>query len=238
MKKIELLSSGKAKSLYTTENSDQLIMEYRDDTSAFDGKKIEKLAGKGTVNNRFNAHVMQQIEKSGIPTHFIDEVSENESLVRKLEMVPIECVVRNITAGSICKRLGLEEGMELNPPTFEFFYKDDELGDPMVNEFHIISFNWGTEEDIEEMRELTFKVNDVLKKMFADGGLLLVDFKLEFGVFEGEIVLGDEFSPDGCRLWDKETRNKMDKDRFRQGLGDVVESYHQVADRLGMNIET
>ena len=176
MKKIELLSSGKAKSLYTTENSDQLIMEYRDDTSAFDGKKIEKLAGKGTVNNRFNAHVMQQIEKSGIPTHFIDEVSENESLVRKLEMVPIECVVRNITAGSICKRLGLEEGMELNPPTFEFFYKDDELGDPMVNEFHIISFNWGTEEDIEEMRELTFKVNDVLKKMFADGGLLLVDF--------------------------------------------------------------
>jgi len=194
MKKIELLSSGKAKSLYTTENSDQLIMEYRDDTSAFDGKKIEKLAGKGTVNNRFNAHVMQQIEKSGIPTHFIDEVSENESLVRKLEMVPIECVVRNITAGSICKRLGLEEGMELNPPTFEFFYKDDELGDPMVNEFHIISFNWGTEEDIEEMRELTFKVNDVLKKMFADGGLLLVDFKLEFGRQDGKMYLGDEMT--------------------------------------------
>ena len=202
MKKIELLSSGKAKSLYTTENSDQLIMEYRDDTSAFDGKKIEKLAGKGTVNNRFNAHVMQQIEKSGIPTHFIDEVSENESLVRKLEMVPIECVVRNITAGSICKRLGLEEGMELNPPTFEFFYKDDELGDPMVNEFHIISFNWGTEEDIEEMRELTFKVNDVLKKMFADGGLLLVDFKLEFGRQDGKMYLGDEMTPDGCRVWD------------------------------------
>ena len=201
MKKIELLSSGKAKSLYTTENSDQLIMEYRDDTSAFDGKKIEKLAGKGTVNNRFNAHVMQQIEKSGIPTHFIDEVSENESLVRKLEMVPIECVVRNITAGSICKRLGLEEGMELNPPTFEFFYKDDELGDPMVNEFHIISFNWGTEEDIEEMRELTFKVNDVLKKMFADGGLLLVDFKLEFGRQDGKMYLGDEMTPDGCRVW-------------------------------------
>ena len=199
MKKIELLSSGKAKSLYTTENSDQLIMEYRDDTSAFDGKKIEKLAGKGTVNNRFNAHVMQQIEKSGIPTHFIDEVSENESLVRKLEMVPIECVVRNITAGSICKRLGLEEGMELNPPTFEFFYKDDELGDPMVNEFHIISFNWGTEEDIEEMRELTFKVNDVLKKMFAAGGLLLVDFKLEFGRQDGKMYLGDEMTPDGCR---------------------------------------
>ena len=205
MKKIELLSSGKAKSLYTTENSDQLIMEYRDDTSAFDGKKIEKLAGKGTVNNRFNAHVMQQIEKSGIPTHFIDEVSENESLVRKLEMVPIECVVRNITAGSICKRLGLEEGMELNPPTFEFFYKDDELGDPMVNEFHIISFNWGTEEDIEEMRELTFKVNDVLKKMFADGGLLLVDFKLEFGRQDGKMYLGDEMTPDGCRVWDAET---------------------------------
>ena len=202
MKKIELLSSGKAKSLYTTENSDQLIMEYRDDTSAFDGKKIEKLAGKGTVNNRFNAHVMQQIEKSGIPTHFIDDVSENESLVRKLEMVPIECVVRNITAGSICKRLGLEEGMELNPPTFEFFYKDDELGDPMVNEFHIISFNWGTEEDIEEMRKLTFKVNDVLKKMFAAGGLLLVDFKLEFGRQDGKMYLGDEMTPDGCRVWD------------------------------------
>ena len=237
MKKIELLSSGKAKSLYTTENSDQLIMEYRDDTSAFDGKKIEKLAGKGPVNNRFNAHVMQQIEKSGIPTHFIDEVSENESLVRKLEMVPIECVVRNITAGSICKRLGLEEGMELNPPTFEFFYKDDELGDPMVNEFHIISFNWGTEEDIEEMRELTFKVNDVLKKMFADGGLLLVDFKLEFGRQDGKMYLGDEMTPDGCRVWDVETRKKLDKDRFRQGLGDVIESYQEIASRIGVSLE-
>ena len=203
----------------------------------FDGKKIEKLAGKGTVNNRFNAHVMQQIEKSGIPTHFIDEVSENESLVRKLEMVPIECVVRNITAGSICKRLGLEEGMELNPPTFEFFYKDDELGDPMVNEFHIISFNWGTEEDIEEMRELTFKVNDVLKKMFADGGLLLVDFKLEFGRQDGKMYLGDEMTPDGCRVWDAETRKKLDKDRFRQGLGDVIESYQEIASRIGVSLE-
>ena len=202
MKKIELLSSGKAKSLFTTESSDQLIMEYRDDTSAFDGKKIEKLAGKGTVNNRFNAHVMQHIEKSGVATHFIEEVSDNESLVRKLEMVPIECVVRNITAGSICKRLGLEEGMELNPPTFEFFYKDDELGDPMVNEFHIISFNWGTEDDIKEMRELTFKVNEILKKMFSDGGLLLVDFKLEFGRQDGKMYLGDEMTPDGCRVWD------------------------------------
>ena len=237
MEKKELLTKGKAKELYKTADKSKLVMDFTDDTSAFDGKKIEQLAGKGTVNNRFNNFIMKHLDSKGVACHFLEELNDHESLVLSLDMFPIECVVRNITAGSICKRLGLEEGMELNPPTFEFFYKDDELGDPMVNEFHIISFNWGTEEDIEEMRELTFKVNDVLKKMFADGGLLLVDFKLEFGRQDGKMYLGDEMTPDGCRVWDAETRKKLDKDRFRQGLGDVIESYQEIASRIGVSLE-
>jgi len=234
IEKGELITTGKAKSLYSTNLDDYLVMHYRDDTSAFDGKKIESLEGKGTINNRFNAFIMEYLEKKGIPTHFKELLSETDSLVKKLEMAPVECVVRNVAAGSICKRLGLEEGINLSPPTFEFFYKDDDLGDPMINEYHINSFGWATSEQVEQMQEKTFQVNDALKKLFSDAGMILVDYKLEFGSFKGELLLGDEFTPDGCRVWDVETREKLDKDRFRQGLGDVVESYQVMAKRLGV----
>ncbi|MDG1120445.1 MAG: phosphoribosylaminoimidazolesuccinocarboxamide synthase [SAR86 cluster bacterium] len=234
MKKGELITTGKAKSLYESDNSDHLIMHYRDDTSAFDGKKIESLDGKGTINNKFNAFIMEYLENQGIATHFVKLISETDSLVKRLEMAPVECVVRNVTAGSICKRLGLEEGVDLNPPTFEFFYKDDELGDPMINEYHIRSFGWATEEQVDQMQVKTFEVNTALKKLFSDAGMILVDYKLEFGDYKGDLLLGDEFTPDGCRVWDKETREKLDKDRFRQGLGDVVESYQIMAKRLGV----
>ena len=238
MKKIELLSSGKAKSLYTTENSDQLIMEYRDDTSAFDGKKKEALLGKGAVNNQFNAFIMDHLKENGVDTHLIEMIDNTDSLVYKLEMFPIECVIRNRASGSICKRLGTEDGLVFESPLFEFFLKDDDLGDPLINDEHIISFGWANLSQIEEMKKQTYKVNEILSKLFLDSGLILVDFKVEFGVYKDKILLADEFTPDGCRLWDSKTMKKMDKDRFRQGLGDVVESYHQVADRLGMNIET
>ena len=234
IKKGELITTGKAKSLYESDNTDHLIMHYRDDTSAFDGKKIESLDGKGTINNKFNAFIMEYLESQGIATHFVKLISETDSLVKRLEMAPVECVVRNVTAGSICKRLGLEEGVDLNPPTFEFFYKDDELGDPMINEYHIKSFGWATEEQVDQMQVKTFEVNTALKKLFSDAGMILVDYKSEFGDYKGNLLLGDEFTPDGCRVWDKETREKLDKDRFRQGLGDVVESYQIMAKRLGV----
>ncbi|MGB2246208.1 MAG: phosphoribosylaminoimidazolesuccinocarboxamide synthase [Alcanivorax sediminis] len=237
MEKRDELYAGKAKSVYTTDDADRLVMVFRDDTSAFDGKKKEALARKGAVNNQFNAAIMEKLKAAGIPCHFEKMLSPTESLVKKLDMIPVECVVRNVAAGSICRRLGVEEGLELNPPTFEFFLKNDDLGDPMVNDFHIRSFGWATDEQVAEMKALTFKVNDVLKQLFLDGGMVLVDYKLEFGVFNGEVLLGDEFSPDGCRLWDKDSREKLDKDRFRQGLGGVVEAYEEVGRRLGMTFE-
>ncbi len=237
MEKRDELYAGKAKSVYTTDDADKLIMLFRDDTSAFDGKKKEALARKGAVNNQFNAAIMEKLKAAGIPCHFEQMLSPVESLVKKLEMIPVECVVRNIAAGSICRRLGVEEGLELNPPTFEFFLKNDDLGDPMVNDYHIRSFGWATDEQVAQMKTLTFQVNEVLKQLFLDGGMLLVDYKLEFGVFNGEVLLGDEFSPDGCRLWDKDSREKLDKDRFRQGLGGVVEAYEEVGRRLGMQFQ-
>lgn len=237
MEKRQELYKGKAKSVFSTDDPNVYVMLYRNDTSAFDGKKVEQLDRKGMVNNKFNAFIMQKLEAAGIETHFIRLLNDTESLVKKLEMIPLECVVRNISAGSICKRLGVQEGLDLNPPTFEFFLKNDALGDPMVNDYHIRSFGWATPEQVERMKELTFKVNGVLKQLFLDGGMLLVDYKLEFGLYEGRVMLGDEFSPDGCRLWDKETRKKLDKDRFRQGLGSVVESYEEVGHRLGVQFD-
>ncbi len=234
MEKKNELYTGKAKSVYATEDPDRLIMFFRNDTSAFDGKKVAQLDRKGMVNNKFNAFIMEKLAAAGIPTHFEKLLSDQESLVKRLDMIPLECVVRNRAAGSICRRLGVEEGMELNPPTFEFFLKNDKLGDPMVNEHHIRSFGWCAPEHVEKMKELTFRVNDILKSLFLDGKMLLVDYKLEFGLFKGELLLGDEFSPDGCRLWDAETREKMDKDRFRQDLGNVIEAYETVGKRLGV----
>ncbi len=231
------LYSGKAKTVYTTADPDRLILYFRDDTSAFDGEKTTQLARKGMVNNKTNAYIMEQLEKAGIPTHFERVLSSNESLVKRLDMIPLECVVRNITAGSICRRLGVEENMDLDPPTFEFFLKNDELHDPMVNEYHIRSFSWASDEEVATMKRLTFEVNDVLKQLFLDAGILLVDYKLEFGRYHGEVMLGDEFTADGCRLWDAATREKLDKDRFRQDMGGVVEAYEEVARRLGVELD-
>ncbi|MCD8521236.1 MAG: phosphoribosylaminoimidazolesuccinocarboxamide synthase [Saccharospirillaceae bacterium] len=234
MEKRELLYSGKAKSVYTTDDPDYMVLEFRNDTSAFDGKKVEQLDRKGMVNNKFNAYIMTRLAAAGIPTHFERLLSDTDALVKRLDMIPLECVVRNIAAGSLCRRLGVEEGIDLVPPTFELFLKNDALGDPMVNEYHARSFGWVEDQHLARMKELTFKVNDVLKQIFLEGGLLLVDSKLEFGLFKGEVVLGDEFSPDGCRLWDKDSREKLDKDRFRQGLGGVVEAYEEVGRRIGV----
>lgn len=236
MEKREELYRGKAKTVYTTDEPDCLILQFRNDTSAFDGEKIEQLERKGMVNNKFNHFIMSKLEEAGIPTQVNALLSDTESLVKKLDMIPVECVVRNRAAGSLVRRLGVEEGMELNPPTFEFFLKNDALHDPMVNESHILTFGWASESQVVEMKRLTHQVNQVLKNLFADAGLHLVDYKLEFGIYEDQVVLGDEFTPDGCRLWDAKTMDKMDKDRFRQGLGGVVEAYEEVAKRIGVEI--
>ena len=238
MEKREELYRGKAKTVYLTDDSEKLILEFRNDTSAFDGEKIEQLDRKGEVNNKFNHFIMTKLEEAGISTQVEALLSDTDSLVKKLDMIPVECVVRNVAAGSLVRRLGVEEGLMLNDkPIFEFFLKNDALHDPMVNVYHITAFGWATEAQIAEMKRLTFAVNDVLKALFDEGGMILVDYKLEFGLdADGNIILGDEFSPDGCRLWDKETRKKMDKDRFRQGLGSVVETYIEVAERLGLKL--
>lgn len=238
MEKKAELYSGKAKSVFTTDDEQRLILHFRNDTSAFDGKKREKLDRKGMVNNKFNAFIMKKLRDAGIPVHFDRLLNDNECLVKRLDMLPLECVVRNIAAGSICRRYAIEEGVDLAPATFEFFLKDDALGDPMVNEYHIRSFKWASDDQVAKMKELTFQVNEVLQKLFLDGGMLLVDYKLEFGMFGDQLILGDEFSPDGCRIWDAQTREKFDKDRFRQGLGNVVESYERVGERLGINFST
>ncbi|MDS1309888.1 phosphoribosylaminoimidazolesuccinocarboxamide synthase [Marinobacter xiaoshiensis] len=237
MEKREELYAGKAKSVFRTDDPERFVLVFRDDTSAFDGEKKEQLNRKGMVNNRFNAFIMDKLEAAGVPTHHEGLLSATESLVKKLDMIPVECVVRNVSAGSLCRRLGVEEGLELNPPTYELFLKNDALHDPMVNESLAVSFNWATEAELARMKELTYKVNGVLKNLFDEAGMLLVDYKLEFGRSGGEIVLGDEFSPDGCRIWDKETRKKMDKDRFRQGLGNVIETYEEVGRRIGINFD-
>lgn len=235
MEKREELYAGKAKSVFRTDDPDRFVLVFRDDTSAFDGGRKEQLSRKGMVNNRFNAFIMEKLEAAGVPTHFEGLLSDTETLVKKLDMIPVECVVRNVSAGSLCRRLGVEEGQELSPPTYELFLKNDTLHDPMVNESLAVTFNWASETELVHMKELTYKVNSVLKTLFDDAGMLLVDYKLEFGRSGTDIVLGDEFSPDGCRIWDKETRKKMDKDRFRQGLGDVIETYEEVGRRLGIN---
>jgi|TARA_B110000196_G_scaffold316906_1_gene329096 phosphoribosylaminoimidazole-succinocarboxamide synthase len=236
MEKKQELYAGKAKSVYKTDDDDFVIMCFRDDTSAFDGEKMEQLTRKGEVNNKFNAFIMEYLEKSGIPTHFERLLSANEVLVKKMEMMPIECVIRNVASGSLCRRLGVKEGQELSPAVFEFFLKDDALHDPMINEYHIETFSWASKESVIKMKQLTFKINTILKELFSDSGMILVDYKLEFGLFKGQVVLGDEFSPDGCRLWDKKTRKKLDKDRFRQGLGGVIEAYEEVALRIGVTL--
>jgi phosphoribosylaminoimidazole-succinocarboxamide synthase len=235
MEKRQELYAGKAKSVFATDDADYVVLSFRDDTSAFDGEKVEQLSRKGEVNNKFNAFIMQTLSDAGIPTHFEKLLNNTESLVKRMQMIPVECVVRNVASGSLVRRLGVEDGMELNPPVFEFFLKNDALHDPMINESLAVTFGWAEGAELKRMKELTYQVNDLLKALFEEAGMLLVDYKLEFGrSADGHIVLGDEFSPDGCRIWDKETRKKMDKDRFRQGLGEVIETYEEVGRRLGI----
>ncbi|AXF76436.1 phosphoribosylaminoimidazolesuccinocarboxamide synthase [Erwinia tracheiphila] len=237
MQKQAELYRGKAKTVYSTENPDLLVLEFRNDTSALDGERIEQFDRKGMINNRFNYFIMSKLQEAGIPTQMEALLSDNEALVKKLEMVPVECVVRNRAAGSLVKRLGVEEGTILNPPLFDLFLKDDAKHDPMINESYCETFGWVSKDNLARMRELTFQANDVLSKLFLDAGMILVDFKLEFGLFKGDVVLGDEFSPDGARLWDSETLNKMDKDRYRQNLGGLIEAYEEVAHRLGVKLD-
>lgn len=233
--KQKLLYTGKAKSLYETDNADYLIMEFRDDATAFNGVKKAQLARKGQVNNHFNAFIMRHLEAAGIQTQFVELFSPTESIVKHLDMIRVECVIRNFAAGNLAKRLGLEEGVPLNPPTQEFFLKHDELNDPMINDSIVLAFGWASEAEIAGMKKIAHHVNEVLKALFLNVGLLLVDFKLEFGRGkDGQLVLGDEFTPDGCRIWDAKTGEKLDKDRFRRDLGTVIEAYEEVAQRLGI----
>ena len=234
MEKRQELYRGKAKTVYATDDPDLLWLTFRNDTSAFDGEKKAQLERKGEVNNRINAFIMGKLDDAEIHTHFVRLLSGTESLVKKLTMIPVECVVRNVVAGSMSKRLGIPEGRVLPAPVFEFFYKSDALHDPMINDSHIEVLGWATREQIARMKALTFRVNDVLKPLFAEAGITLVDYKLEFGMTGGEMLLGDEFTPDGCRLWDSATQEKMDKDRFRRDLGSVIEKYAEVAKRLGV----
>jgi phosphoribosylaminoimidazole-succinocarboxamide synthase len=235
--KREELYKGKAKTVYATDDPRYLVMHYRDDVSAFDGVKVAKLERKGETNNRINAYVMGKLAAAGVPTHFVRLLSDRESLVKAMRMIPVECVVRNICAGSMAKRYGIAEGTRLAEPIFEFFLKSDALHDPLVNDDHIRVLGWATAAEIDEMKALTHRVNAVLKPLFADAGIDLVDYKLEFGHLlddpTGPLVLGDEFTPDGCRLWDAKTGEKLDKDRFRRDLGNVIEHYREVGERIG-----
>ena len=237
MEKQQELYRGKAKTVYATDDPNLLVMHYRDDVSAFDGAKLAQLERKGETNNRINAYIMGRLAAAGVPTHFIRVLNERESLVRALKMIPVECVVRNICAGSMAKRYGIEEGTALPEPIFEFFLKSDALHDPLINDDHIRILGWATAAEIAEMRSLSHRVNAVLKPLFADAGMDLVDYKLEFGhpldEPQGPLWLGDEFTPDGCRLWDRTTQEKMDKDRFRRDLGGVIDKYREVASRIG-----
>jgi phosphoribosylaminoimidazole-succinocarboxamide synthase len=237
MEKRQELYRGKAKTVHATDDPRYLVMHYRDDVSAFDGVKLAKLEKKGETNNRINAYVMEKLAVAGVATHFVRLLNDRESLVKAMKMIPVECVVRNVVAGSMAKRYGIEEGTRLREPIFEFFLKSDALHDPLCNDDHIRVLGWATADEIAQMKAMTHKVNDVLTPLFRAGGIDLVDYKLEFGhpVDEstGPIVLGDEFTPDGCRLWDAKTGEKMDKDRFRRDLGAVIEHYREVGRRIG-----
>lgn len=236
MTKTKQLYEGKAKKVWATDDENIVIVDYKDDATAFNGIKKGTIAGKGVVNNKMSNYLMQLLEKHGVPTHFVKELSDRETAVKKVTIVPLEVIIRNRAAGSICKRLGLEEGMDFVCPSIEFSYKDDELGDPLINGYHAVSCGFATREEVERIKELAFKVNDVLKEYFASIGVELIDFKLEFGkTADGTIVLADEISPDTCRFWDIKTHEKLDKDRFRRDLGSVEEAYEEMMKRVGLN---
>jgi len=234
MEKLELLYEGKAKKVFKTEDPDVLIVDYKDDATAFNGEKKGTITGKGVINNRMTNFMFRIIEKAGIPTHLVRELSERETAVKKVEIVPLEVIVRNVAAGSFSKKLGIEEGFRLLAPTLEFSYKDDALGDPMINDYFAIAIGAATREEIDKITEYAFKINDIMKAYFLEKNIDLIDFKLEFGRYKGEIILADEISPDTCRFWDVNTHEKLDKDRFRRDMGNVEEAYEEVFSRLGL----
>ena len=237
MQKGEQLYEGKAKKVFLTEDPDALIVSYKDDATAFNGQKKGTITGKGIINNRMSNYLFQIIEREGVPTHYVQEISDRETVVRKVEIVPLEVIIRNVAAGSFSKRLGVSEGTELAEPTIEFSYKNDELEDPLINSYFAKALKLATQDELETIKKYAFKVNDILRVEFLKAGLRLIDFKIEFGRFHGKIILADEISPDTCRLWDAKTGEKLDKDRFRRDLGNVEEAYIEVAKRLGIEVE-
>lgn len=233
MKKLEQVYEGKAKKVFKTDDPNLYIVDYKDDATAFNGLKKGTIVGKGVINNQMTNRLMARVEKAGIPTHFVKELSERETLVKRVHIIPLEVIIRNISAGSFAKRYGVEEGIVFDTPTIEFSYKSDALGDPLLNEYHALALNLATKEEIETIKKYAFGVNDVLKAFWAECGVTLVDFKLEFGkTADGTLVLADEISPDTCRLWDAKTHEKLDKDRFRRDLGGVEDAYAEIMKRL------
>ena len=233
MNKVEQLYEGKAKKVWSTEDPELLIVSYKDDATAFNGLKKGTIEGKGVINNKMSNALMRLLEKAGVPTHYVEELNDRETLVKKVQIVPLEVIIRNIAAGSFAKHYGVEEGTPLKAPTIEFSYKNDDLGDPLINAYHVIALDLATEEEISTIKSLAFRVNDELKKFWLSCGVTLVDFKLEFGrLTDGTIVLADEISPDTCRLWDSTTGKKLDKDRFRRDLGGVEDAYQEIMKRL------
>lgn len=233
MKKCEQIYEGKAKKVFATDDPNLCIVDYKDDATAFNGQKKGTIVGKGVVNNRMSNFMFQLLEKHGVKTHFVEELSDRETLVKKVSIVPLEVIIRNLSAGSFAKRYGVEEGIEFAQPTIEFSYKNDDLGDPLINDYHALALGLATQEEIDTIKAMAFKVNEVMKEYFKKLDVILVDFKLEFGkTADGEIVLADEISPDTCRFWDVHTHEKLDKDRFRRDLGGAEEAYEEVMRRL------
>jgi len=235
MEKKELLYEGKAKKVYETENPEVLIVSYKDDATAFDGMKKGTIVGKGAINNRMTNHIFKLLAAKGVPTHLVEELNDRETAVKKVAIVPLEVIIRNYSAGSFAKKLGLEEGIKLARPTLEFSYKNDDLHDPFINEYYALALNLATKEEIETITKYAFTVNEVMQAYFSSLGIDLIDFKIEFGrLADGTIILADEVSPDTCRLWDQETHEKLDKDRFRRDMGHVEDAYNEVFRRLGI----
>jgi len=234
MKKCELLYEGKAKKVYATDDKDYCIVDYKDDATAFNGLKKGTIVGKGVVNNKMSNYMFQMLEKKGIKTDFVEELSDRETLVKKVQIVPLEVIIRNKAAGSLAKRLGMEEGTPMKTPVLEFCYKNDELGDPMVNEYHILAAEFATKEEIDQISSMALKINQILIEFFLSVNIELIDFKIEFGRCAEGIILADEISPDTCRFWDVNTHEKLDKDRFRRDLGGVEEAYAEVMKRIGL----
>ncbi len=233
MEKREQLYEGKAKKVFLTDDPEMLIVSYKDDATAFNGLKKGTITGKGVINNRMSNLLMQKLEGAGVPTHFVEELNDRETVVKKVSIVPLEVIIRNIAAGSFSKNYGVEEGVVFDRPTIEFSYKNDDLGDPLINDYHALALGLATEEEIETIKKYAFAVNDYMKAFWKERGVILVDFKLEFGrLSDGTIVLADEISPDTCRFWDAETKEKLDKDRFRRDLGGVEDAYAEIMGRL------